>query len=136
MIPMYIRFHLLWLRYMCPLIYLLNFVCLLHCSSYIYMAAFLLPVVTPLLQLYVYGVVPPVTDIFIDPLLPPKHDTSVVELVLLFNAAAGWVMVIPEFNVVHPCASVTVTAYVPAAIPVIFCVIDELLQLYIWTCSP
>ena len=63
----------------------------------------------PLLQLYEYGDVPPVTFKLMVPLLPPLHATLLVELTLLFKAAAGCEILIAEVVNTQPLASVTVT---------------------------
>ena len=69
-----------------------------------------------LLHAYVYGAVPPVTVKFIEPVLFPKHNTFTC-VVVKAKPACGCV-IITDVVSTHPFASVTVTPYQPAAIPV------------------
>jgi len=59
-----------------------------------------------LLHAYANGAVPPLTATSIAPVAAPKHATSVT--VPPAASVAGWVTV-NEADVVHACASVTVT---------------------------
>ena len=64
-----------------------------------------------------YGAVPPLTVTLADPLAEPHVAlTAVADAVMV---AAGCVTV-DDADLVHPLASVTVTVYVPAGLPVIF----------------
>ena len=70
-------------------------------------------VVSPLFHKYVNGAVPPTTVTVAPPSHSPKQDTLLSTTVVAVPAAPS---VIVEATVsVHPCASVTVTLYVPAA---------------------
>ena len=71
-------------------------------------------VVSPLFHANVYGAVPPEVVTSIAPFEPPAHVTEVTFEVMLI------LLILFRLNVAeseHPFASVTVTVYVPAAIP-------------------
>src|SRR5678815_4798945 len=86
-------------------------------------------VVAPLLHAYVNGAVPPATVRSIDPVDAPLQFASTC--VSDNTMAAGSAITILFSVCVHPPASVTVTLYVPAGIPVTSCVVAPLFHAYV-----
>ena len=81
-------------------------------------------VVDPLLQLKVYGAVDPLGVKFMEPLISPQLSFVTEEVI---ETAEEPVTVMDEVAV-QLLSLVTVTAYVPPASPVMFCVVSPLDQ--------
>src|SRR5450756_1901820 len=92
-------------------------------------------VVAPLLHKYVYVPLPPVTLRSMDPVVPPLHNTFTC--VPLATTRSFWVIVKLVVPVtVQLFDSVITTLYVPAASPLISCVVAPLLHKYVYVPLP
>ena len=77
-------------------------------------------VVMPPVQKYVYGETPPLTVRSMEPVEEPLHNTFTC---VVLKAKAGGCVIVTAVVAVQPLLSVTVTVYVPAAKPLISCVV-------------